>query len=206
MGQRYHSIVRKMQLTVEEEEVVLESFPGRQNVDLADTGAVHLAKRGRLVYQCELVTKSYHRGMARESVQEVMKRRQRGIQGSVGLLRRALEAVTRGIEVHPETRGGLAGKNSNTASAIREKHLNGEMIGIGGMEVEVGGKEGEVVMMGRARKTSRIVRDLGDELIGTARYERIVLYLHPRRIKDASAIGVIPTRKRRSDYLFPRIF
>ena len=52
---------------------------------------------------------------------------------------------------------------------IREKCLNGEMIGIGGMEVEVGGKEGEVVMMGRARKTSRIVRDLGDEAIGAAR-------------------------------------
>lgn len=76
-----------MQLTVEEEEVILESFPGRQNVDLADTGAVHLPKRGRLVHQCELVTKSYHLGMARESVQEVMKRRQKGIQGSVDLLR-----------------------------------------------------------------------------------------------------------------------
>ena len=77
--------------------------------------------------------------------------------------------MTRGIEAHPETQEGLAGKNSNTASVIREKRLNGEMIGIGGMEVEVGGKEGEVVMMGRARKVSRIVRDLGDEVIGAVR-------------------------------------
>lgn len=68
-----------MQLTVEGEGVVLESFLGRQNDDLEDTGAVRLAKRGCPVRQCELVTKSCYLGMARESVQEATKCRQRGI-------------------------------------------------------------------------------------------------------------------------------
>lgn len=119
--------------------------------------------------------------------------------------------MTRGIEAHRETREGLAGKNSNTASVIREKRLNGEMIGIGGMEVEVGGKEGEVVMMGRARKVSRIVRDLGDEVIEAVRKGRTVLYLHQRRRRRyASAIGVVTYLEEcskyrwRSSYLFLR--
>jgi hypothetical protein len=68
-----------MQLTVEGEGVVLESFLGRQNDELGDTGAVRLAKRGCPERQCELVTKSCYLGMAPESVHEAMRRRQRGI-------------------------------------------------------------------------------------------------------------------------------
>lgn len=108
----------------------------------------------------------------------------------VGLLRRALEAVIRGIGSHLETCGDLAGKNSNTVSVIRERVLSEEKIGIDGMEVEVEGSEGEVGRMDRARETFRTVRGPDDEAIWAV--EKGVLYY--TCIEGAQVLGCISDR------------